>query len=241
MELFNPLEKIVPLQYRLYLAVLFFAVFGIYDWQKNPTNPKRAREYLFLFSVMALTIAFAMGHDLITANISKEYFTLGKGLPEQDFTMNLMSLAVQASYFIGLLVGMLFLVLNNPSRLRRQLPYTALYRKLSWPFFFSVALACFFGMLARQTFIGKLLYLYDMGALVEFKRTYASILVEMGLHRLAEALHVRAPAPVTPLVRPDYAFAVVHAAHWGTYLGAALGTLVAAIRIRLQRRPSTPA
>ena len=189
---------------------------------------------------MALTILFAMAHELVTASISKDYFILGKGLDAEAFTQNVLWLAVRASYFIGLLVGMLFLLLNLPSRTRLQLSYPALYQKLAWPLLFSVALATCFGLLVQNTFLGKLLYLYDMGALVEFKRSYSSILVELGLRKLSEALHVAPPVPATQLIRPDYSFAVVHATHFGTYLGAALGTLVAAIRIRLQRRPINP-
>ncbi len=239
MDLLYPLDQLIPLPYRIGFAAIFFLALGLHDFRKNPGNPKRAKEYCFLFSVMGLAIAYAIAHDFVTAGISREYFTQGKGLVEQDFAWNLSWLAVKASYSIGLVLGMLLLVLNNPSKKFVQLPYRALYLILLWPLGFSLVFAATFGLVAQWTFLGKLLYLYDMHELVELRRSYTSILVELGLRKLSEALHLRPPTPATPLIRPAYEFAVVHATHWGTCFGAALGTIVAVFRLSMARKKAT--
>lgn len=123
--------NIINSPYRFYFGLSFFILFGVIDLIKNPANPKRAKEYGFLFSTALLASLFAIFHDAITVNISREYFEVGKGLGKNfSFFPDVALLAMKASYWVGLIIGIIFLVLNNPKKDRQSLKYSELYGQL---------------------------------------------------------------------------------------------------------------
>jgi hypothetical protein len=80
-------------------------------------------------------IGYGLLHDRITYSISREYFVIGKALPSAaySFSRDVVLLASQAAWSVGLLVGLAFLVANRPRALRPQLPYSMLLKLLAVP------------------------------------------------------------------------------------------------------------
>lgn len=104
---------------------------GLYDFKKNPRNPKRLKEYLFIASISIIASAFGILHDFVTFSISREYFTIAKRLGDGiKFSPDIVKLAVSATYWVGIVVGVVFVILNNPKDSVPQLRYSKLYRKL---------------------------------------------------------------------------------------------------------------
>ncbi|HHH27511.1 MAG TPA: hypothetical protein ENK57_04055, partial [Polyangiaceae bacterium] len=71
--------------YRVAFGLTVFATLGVRDLLKNPQNPSRLKEYLFLFSVTAAVMSYGLAHDLLTFSISPSYFSAVKGLPRGRF------------------------------------------------------------------------------------------------------------------------------------------------------------
>jgi hypothetical protein len=134
--------------YRVCFGLLFFGVLGFWDYKKHPKDPKRLREYLFLFATTALCMIYAVLHDFITYSISREYFIVGKGLAgvENGFNLEVVKLALMAGWTPGLLIGVSFLFANNPSKVKKQLNYSQLFKILLIPLCTSFLVAAVFGM-----------------------------------------------------------------------------------------------
>lgn len=196
------MSEIINSPYRFIFGISFFVIFGLIDYIRNPSNPKRAKEYLFFASVSLLTVLFAIFHDFFTFNISQEYFEIGKGLGKGViFFPNVLILAFKGSYWVGLVIGALFLIINNPSKIWPQLSYQNLYKLLLWPLLFSIGSAVIAYMLS--------FYFYP---------TFTK-----GAEKL--------------LIAPKD-FEHVLFIHYGTYIGALIGTLLSLYKIRTLRKES---
>lgn len=142
LKLVMDIDSIIPFQYRLAFGLTFFFIFGLYDWVKNPQNPTRVREYGFLASCALISVIFAIFHDLITFNISYEYFEIAKDLGKDlKFFPKVVILAAKASYWVGLIVGIILVIANNPRKRLEPLPYKTLYRYLVYPFVSAITMA----------------------------------------------------------------------------------------------------
>lgn len=128
------MEEFLSIKYRLPIGILIFIILGIVDYIKNPKNPTKVKEYLFMFSVSILATIYAVIHDLITFTISKEYFVYGKNLgAEVVYFPDVFILAIKASYWLGIIIGIGYLVVNNPNKKYEQLNYYILYQNLIHP------------------------------------------------------------------------------------------------------------
>jgi len=65
---------------RLVLGLSALAALALVDLYKNPKNPRRVKEYGFLFAVTGLTMVYGLLVDTVTYSVSREYFFVGKGL-----------------------------------------------------------------------------------------------------------------------------------------------------------------
>lgn len=171
-------ERLFP--YRLLFGILFFLALGTIDWRRHPDDPRRAKEYLFLLLAAVMAMAYGVIHDHITATISEPYFLHAKGLIESEhpYRLAVTLLAIQASYWVGLLAGAGLLLANNPSAVRPRLPYPELARLCALP------LACAAGAAA----IGGALFAVDafgLGPSIEFMSGPAGrtrFLIVWGIH-----------------------------------------------------------
>lgn len=114
---------------RAAVGISFFVALGVWDLWRHPENPRRAKEYLFLFGVTAAAMTYAVMHDAITYHLSPEYFIYGKGLAgaRDGFGWPVVRLALMAGWSPGLIVGATLLIANNRDAAGRQLRYPVLW------------------------------------------------------------------------------------------------------------------
>lgn len=142
-------------KYRLLIGLTIFLILGIIDYKKNPENPIRAKEYLFLFSITGIAMLYGIVHDLITYHISPDYYILGKGIEsaKDGFNFDVVKLAMIALWSVGLIIGVAFLIANNPKQNVPQLKYPTLY----WITLYPLSISIFFAVS-----IGILFYFFGM-------------------------------------------------------------------------------
>lgn len=145
--------------YRLGAGLIIFAALLLYERRTNPTNPRRPKEYAFLFGATAFAVAYGALHDFVTWSISRDYFVYGKKIPAaaERFFPEVMQLGMAATWSVGLLSAALVLVANNPDKSGRQLPYPRLIRHALIPLVASIVMEATFGIVAAcfgDTLIG---------------------------------------------------------------------------------------
>ncbi len=128
--------------YRFAAGVSIFFVLGVLDLIQHPENPKRLKEYLFLLATTLAAAAYGVLHDRVTYAISPDYYVLGKGIASaaEGFNLDVVVLAIKATWWAGLLGGALILIANNEDRAGRHLPYGTLFRIALAPLACSVLL-----------------------------------------------------------------------------------------------------
>jgi hypothetical protein len=115
--------------WRLAALVALMSVVAWIDWRRHGERATRWREYSFLLVAGMLGGSFGVGIDQLTSTISPEYFIFGKGIPHDDaFRVHVASLGFQAGFVMGMLVGGIYLLANNPRPGRTSLSYGRLFR-----------------------------------------------------------------------------------------------------------------
>lgn len=134
--------------WRVVFGLFVFVLLGFIDYRKHPDNPQRVKEYVFLFSVTGLAMVFGLAHDFMAYSISREYYVVGKGIQSaaDRFNLQVMTLALKATWTAGLVIGTVFLVANNPDKKGRRLSYQKLFRLLLIPLINAIIFAVLFGV-----------------------------------------------------------------------------------------------
>lgn len=140
--------------YRALGGALLLGVLAYVEWRKH-RRLSRLREYTFLFAVAALTIAYAIVHDIFTFALAPEYFFVLKAVAGETFFPNVAWLAAKAGWTAGLLIGLGLLIANNPGR-RTQLSYAALAKCVRFPLLWAMAAAIGGGVYAHYVVPGAL-------------------------------------------------------------------------------------
>ena len=135
--------------YRAGIGIGLFVLLGLWDYWKHPEDPKRVKEYVFLFGVTAGTMAYGVVHDYGTWLISRDYYVLAKGIPmaEDDFGFPMVRLALLATWNVGLIGAAILLLSNNPDTQGRQLGYGHLLKMCAWPLVGSILCESVMGVL----------------------------------------------------------------------------------------------
>ena len=190
-------------QYRVMLGVLFFIILGLVDYWRHPSNPRRAKEYLFLFSCAGIAMAYGVVHDFVTYHISPDYFIWGKGIESavDGFNLDVVKLALMAAWSAGLIAGVVLLIANNPRRGQPQLSYPALYSQ----------------------------GLVPLGGSMVFGGTFGLLCFAFAL-RFSDYLPNLQDSPA------ERRFMTTWGIHVGSYLGGAVGLILAAVRITRRRK-----
>ena len=170
------------LPYRIAFAVCFFAALGLRDWIKNPENPTRLREYLFLVVSLLLGVIYGIVHDHVTATLSAEYFLYAKGLEAdpRSFRTSVTWLAIKATYGPAVFIGALMLIANNPSPKKPQLPYPHLLRLCVYPVVGAPCCAVIGGIVASM--FGANTWLADAALAYTPKERVPQFLAVWGIH-----------------------------------------------------------
>jgi len=119
---------------------------GLAAWElhrKGRRGARRWREYVYLAAAAAVAMAYGMLNDQITVTVSWEYFYYGKLLggtmgPGAAPAMGALrweafKLGAKAAWTVGLILGVVILIANNPRPGRPGVPYRTLYRLILWP------------------------------------------------------------------------------------------------------------
>jgi hypothetical protein len=109
--------------------VALMTVVAWIDWRRHGERATRWREYSFLLVAGILGGLFGVAIDQLTSTISPEYFIFGKGIPnDAAFRLHVVTLGFQAGFVMGILVGGIYLLANNPRPDRMSLSYVHLFR-----------------------------------------------------------------------------------------------------------------
>jgi hypothetical protein len=115
--------------WRLTALVALMAVVAWIDWRRYGEWATKWREYGFLLAAGVLGGLVGVGIDQLTSTISPEYFVLGKGIPnDAAFRAHIATLGFQAGLVMGILIGGVYLLANNPRPDRIGLSYFRLFR-----------------------------------------------------------------------------------------------------------------
>jgi hypothetical protein len=145
------------LQTRIIAGVSILAALAAFDLYRNRRNATRWREYAVLLACCVGAIAYGVVNDQITSSISWEYFYYGKDLdralgprvPPDPLKLHLFAalVGVKATGSAGLIIGVVLLVANNPSRKWPRLSNVQLVAQLSLIFAITAAVASVGGVL----------------------------------------------------------------------------------------------
>lgn len=125
-----------PAWMRALVAGLSLATIAMVDFLRHRERATRWREYAFWLACGLLGALFTIGSDLVTSQLSEAYFALGKGLASDDpheLMVEVVILAIRASFAAGLAIGGALLIANNPEKGLPQLPYGVLARFILVP------------------------------------------------------------------------------------------------------------
>jgi hypothetical protein len=150
----------MSLGYRLVIGLSIFAVLAMVDLRRHGREARRWKEYVFLAAVVAVAILYGVVNDLITSSISWEYFYYGKELsavlgpqtPPERAAMRWQAamVGVKATWSVGLILGSVMLIANNPSRSMPPLTFARLFGFVPWVFLFTACMGVVFGFIGAK-------------------------------------------------------------------------------------------
>lgn len=193
---------------RIAIGAAIFTVLALLDIRRKGLAARRWREYLFLLSVVAVTMLYGTINDQVTCTISPIYFAnhddqIGSALRDHLDDQALLrweafKLGLKATWSAGLVIGVALLLANNPGK-RPQMPYRRLYRTLLFPLSLAAGLSVVLGVAGIDGWLDWLLGEYG-----QFAPWWGK-------------------------------FACVYGIHLGAYAGGILGTICAVVSIRRAR------
>lgn len=147
-------------------GVVIFSLLAFWDIRRKGREAQRWREYVFLVVVVLIAMAYGVVNDLISSSISWEYFYYGKNLegvlgpdtPPNSIALyrEAMKIGMMATWTVGLLLGVVVLLANNPHKLLPRLPYTYLYRLIVLPILTAVLFGVLGGVLGAMGLLTNL-------------------------------------------------------------------------------------
>ncbi len=128
--------------WRLAALLALMMLIAWIDWRRHGERATKWREYSFLVVAGTLGGVFGVAIDQLTSTISSDYFVLGKGIPnDAAFRVHVATLGFQAGFVMGMLVGGLNLLANNPRPDRIALSYVRLFRYAVAPIIAAIVVA----------------------------------------------------------------------------------------------------
>ena len=128
---------------RVAAGVAVLAGMAAWELHRKGRRARRWREYVYLAAAAGVATAYGMLNDQVTATVSWEYFYYGKLLaevlgpgvspPMGALRWEALKLGAKAAWTVGLILGVVILIANNPRPGRPGLPYRTLYRLILWP------------------------------------------------------------------------------------------------------------
>jgi hypothetical protein len=126
---------------RIGAGVLVFVILAILDVRRHGQAATRWREYLFLMTCVVCAMIYGIANDFVTSTISWEYFCFAKEqypgpitqlppVPRELYPAAAV-VGMKATWTMGLLIGAVLLIANNPRRDRPRLAYATLMKYLA--------------------------------------------------------------------------------------------------------------
>lgn len=113
-------------EYRLILLVVFFIFMAFIDYYRKGKASQKWKHYLVVLSCALIFAILGAIHDQITLTLSKEYYTVGKGVPTQNLRRNVLLLGLKTGSYAGIVFSMILLyfglVKNMASIVRYMIP-----------------------------------------------------------------------------------------------------------------------
>jgi hypothetical protein len=126
---------------RLLILLLFIGIMLLVDLKNPPQERHRARTYSFILLTGAIGALFGMSVDMLTSQISVDYFVYGKGLSQGQALMGeILALGAKAGFSAAILGGCLFAYFNKDGS-----SVAHLYKYIPVPLLGSLAAALLFG------------------------------------------------------------------------------------------------
>ncbi|MCC6574572.1 MAG: hypothetical protein IT462_12375 [Planctomycetes bacterium] len=106
-----------PFITRLGVLLAVMAVAAASDLAIKGCASQRWREYLLLIGFGCLGAVVGVGNDVVTANLSPDYFVLGKDVRAgADFWPGVLAIATEAGFIAGVVLGGALLLANSMSK-----------------------------------------------------------------------------------------------------------------------------
>jgi hypothetical protein len=140
---------------RIGAGVLIFVTLAILDARRHGRAATRWREYLFLMTCVICAMIYGIANDFVTSTISWEYFCFAKEqyptpitqlppVPRELYPAAAV-VGMKATWTMGLLIGAVLLIANNPRRERPRLAYATLMQYLAMILAITVLFAVLMG------------------------------------------------------------------------------------------------
>jgi len=151
---------------RIAIGASIFIALAVVDLRRNGQRATRWREYLLLLVAVATAVFYGVINDQLTCTISWEYFYYGKEIykvvgpetPPADwpFRWEVAKVGIMATWSVGLILGVILLVANNPIKNWPRLSYRTLLRCLITIVLISITFGIIGGLLGYQGFLTNL-------------------------------------------------------------------------------------
>lgn len=105
-----------PFYWRVIALLALMAAAGGIDHIRHGSKATRFPEYGFILLTGVVGSLVAMGCDLATSTISREYFIFGKGLPEESFRQNVLLFGAKTGFSGSVVAGALLLFGSGAKR-----------------------------------------------------------------------------------------------------------------------------
>jgi len=128
---------------RVAAGVAVLTAMAAWELHRKGKQARRWREYVYLAAAAGVSMAYGMLNDQITVTVSWEYFYFGKAMEEAvgpglppamgALRWEAFKLGAKAAWTVGLILGVVILIANNPRPGRPGVAYRTLYRLILWP------------------------------------------------------------------------------------------------------------
>jgi len=209
-------QSTAGLALRIAIGVLVFAVLALHDLRKNGNRATRWREYSFLLLSVDAAMIYGVVNDQITSALSWEYFYYGKELSQE----------------LGPQIP--------PDPLKLHLAAAVVGIKATWSAGLLIGVALLFANNPSSSFprLRNRALLKQLPLLL----TITAMTAALGALAGQRALPTLWNADFAEMLRRDEMrprrFMTAYGIHLGGYVGGLIGTIVAIVRIRRERRAS---